>query len=313
MARCCSSSVSASCAAPRTMPAWSARRRQNWRSSAVKTLRPGVEELDQAAGVRAHDERREQVGLEAHLDEEGVLGGVAAVADRRRRLDELGHDALRRRVVVERIVLGRDVELGRRDDVRRPVGHHLRLRVERRDEAGRCVEEERQLAGEDGHCLAGISRGPQRASGLDHGDQVRKTAISRNSPGTHGYPRYRPRRPKLDEKRASKRSARAPMGAAAAPACRRRRRRRRVARLGGHRDGRRRGCRLADRLEITGFGEVGSPLLEPRLALHEDRQDRRGDEDRRIGAGRDADDEGEREVLERPRSEGEEQHHRESA
>jgi hypothetical protein len=148
-----------------------------------------VEELDQTAGARPHHERREQAGLEAHVREEGVLGRVAAVADRGRGLDQLVEDPPGGRVVVERIVLGGDVERRRRDDVRRPVGHHLRLRVERRDEAGGRIEEQRELAREAGHRIAGISRRPQRPGRLDDGDQVRKPTISRNSPGTHGYPK----------------------------------------------------------------------------------------------------------------------------
>src|SRR6478672_10681713 len=88
---------------------------------------------------------------------------------------------------------------------------------------------------------------------------------------------------------------------------RRRRRRRRVARIGGHRHRSRSDGRRSDRLLIARPGELGPPLLEARFALHEDGQDRRRDEDRRVGAGRDADDQREREVLQRSRPEREEQ------
>ena len=171
------------------------------RSSAVKTRRRVSNSSIRPAGGVVHDQRHQQAGLEARSrSRKRVLGRIAAVADRGRRLDQLGQHPPGRRVVVERVVLGHDVELRRRDHVRGPVGHRLRRRVEGRDEARRCVEEQRQLAREHRHRLAAISGGPrERRVASITAIRSRKTAVSRNSPGRMGTRDIGARRPKLDD------------------------------------------------------------------------------------------------------------------
>src|SRR4051794_31782495 len=93
---------------------------------------------------------------------------------------------------------------------------------------------------------------------------------------------------------------------------RRRRRRGTVPVLGGACRRHRHGFRgaAARRLDLARALEVVAALDEARLALEEHRQQGRRDEDRRVGAGHDADDEGEGEVLQRARPEDEQEYDR---
>ena len=92
--------------------------------------RPGVEQLDQARPrAPSMTSGASRLASKPISSRKRVLGGIAAVADRGRRLDQLGRRTRRvRRVLVERVVLGDHVQLGRRDHVRGPVGHRRRRR-----------------------------------------------------------------------------------------------------------------------------------------------------------------------------------------